>query len=46
VRLSDVEGAVRLLVEAAKLFPAKVLRGALRARLTKRHADSAPALAR
>lgn len=44
VRVSDVEGAVRLLVEAAKLFPAKTLRGALRARLTKRHASSAPAL--
>lgn len=46
VRVSDVEGAVRLLVEAAKLFPSKILRGALRTRLTKRHADSAPALAR
>jgi len=46
VRLSDVEGAVRLLVEAAKLFPSKPLRGALRARLAKRHEDSAPALAR
>jgi endoglucanase len=44
VRLSDVEGAVRLLVEAAKLFPSKILRGALRARLTKRHAGSAAAL--
>jgi endoglucanase len=37
VRLSDVEGGVRLLVEAAKLFGAKTLRGALRARLEKRH---------
>jgi endoglucanase len=36
VRLTDVEGAVRLLVEAAKLFPAKSLRGALRSRLTAR----------
>ena len=44
VRLTDVEGAIRLLVEAAKLFPSKVLRGALRARLAKRRADSAPAL--
>jgi endoglucanase len=37
VRLSDVEGGVRLLVEASKLFAAKLLRGALRARLEKRH---------
>ena len=44
VRLSDVEGAVRLLVEAARLFPAKILRGGLRARLTARHAASAAAL--
>ena len=44
VRLSDAEGAVRLLVEAAKLFPARTLRGALRARLAKRHADSADGL--
>jgi endoglucanase len=44
VRLSDVEGAVRLLVEAAKLFPAKILRGTLRARLTKRLAASASSL--
>jgi endoglucanase len=46
VRVSDVEGAVRLLVEAAKLFPSKALRGVLRARLAKRRADSASALAR
>ena len=46
VRLSDVEGAVRLLVEAAKLFPTKTLRGTLRARLTKRHADAVSALRR
>jgi putative aminopeptidase FrvX len=46
VRVSDVEGAVRLLVEAARLFPTKILRGALRARLTKRRNESAPALAR
>jgi putative aminopeptidase FrvX len=44
VRLSDVEGAVRLLVEAAKLFPARTLRGALRVRLAKRHKDSEGAL--
>jgi endoglucanase len=44
VRVTDVEGAVALLVEAARLFPAKVLRGSLRARLTKRHAASAGAL--
>ncbi len=37
VRLSDVEGCVRLLVEASRLFGVKVLRGALRARLEKRH---------
>jgi len=39
VRLSDVEGGVKLLVEASKLFGAKVLRGALRSRLEKRHAS-------
>jgi len=44
VRLSDVEGAVKLLVETAKLFPGKTLRGALRARLTKRHAASRASL--
>ncbi|MBI3288093.1 MAG: M20/M25/M40 family metallo-hydrolase [Elusimicrobia bacterium] len=37
VRLSDVEGGVRLLVEAAKLFATASLRGALRSRLEKRH---------
>jgi endoglucanase len=37
VRLSDVEGGVRLLVEAARLFPAKLLRGGLRGRLENRH---------
>jgi putative aminopeptidase FrvX len=46
VRVSDAEGAVRLLVEAAKLFPSRTLRGGLRARLTKRHALAAPALRR
>ena len=44
VRLSDVEGAVRLLVEAAKLFPSRTLRGVLRARLAKRREAAAPAL--
>ncbi|MBI3566207.1 MAG: M20/M25/M40 family metallo-hydrolase [Elusimicrobia bacterium] len=44
VRVSDVEGAVRLLVEAARLFPAKTLRGTLRARLTARHASMKGAL--
>lgn len=37
VRLTDVEGGVRLLVEASKLFGARTLRGTLRARLEKRH---------
>lgn len=37
VRLSDVEGAVGLLVEASKLFSGTLLRGALRTRLEKRH---------
>ncbi len=46
VRVSDAEGAVRLLVEAAKLFPAHILRGTLRARLTRRHALAVPALKR
>jgi len=44
VRVSDAEGAVRLLVEAAKLFPAKTLRGTLLARLTARHAAKSGAL--
>lgn len=37
VRLTDVEGGVKLLVEAAKRFGARTLRGALRGRLEKRH---------
>lgn len=37
VRLSDAEGAVKLLEEAAKLFGAKTLRGAMRKRLAARH---------
>lgn len=37
VRLNDVEGGVRLLVEASKLFGARTMRGVLRARLEKRH---------
>lgn len=46
VRVSDAEGAVKLLVEAARLFPARTLRGKLRARLNKRHADAVSALKR
>ncbi|MBI2787998.1 MAG: M20/M25/M40 family metallo-hydrolase [Elusimicrobia bacterium] len=45
VRLSDVEGGVRLLVEASKRFGARTLRGALRARLEKRHDGEKRALA-
>jgi len=45
VRLSDAEGAVRLLVETARLFPAKKLRGALRTRMEGLHADAARKLA-
>ena len=37
VRVSDVEGGVKLLVEASRLFGSKDLRGKLRARLEKRH---------
>jgi endoglucanase len=37
VRLPDVEGAVRLLVEGAKLFSKRTLRGALHRRLARRH---------
>ena len=44
VRVEDVEGAVRLLVEAARLFPAKTLRGTIRERLAKRHAAGRAAL--
>jgi putative aminopeptidase FrvX len=44
VRVSDVEGAVELLVEAAKLFPSMRLRGALSAALRKRHAASVKSL--
>ncbi len=40
VRVSDVDGAVKLLVEAAKLFPTMKLRGSLRSALKKRHAAS------
>jgi len=40
VRLSDAEGAVELLVRAAKLFPSWTLRGVLRRRLEKRHKDA------
>ncbi len=44
VRLSDIEGGTKLLVEAAKLFSAKILRGTLRARLEKRHDSEKRAL--
>jgi putative aminopeptidase FrvX len=44
VRVSDVEGAVELLVEAAKLFPSMKLRGAMKAALKKRHAASVKSL--
>lgn len=44
VRVSDVEGAVKLLVEAARLFPTFKLRGALRAGLRKRHAAAIKSL--
>lgn len=37
VRLSDVEGGVKLIAETAKRFAGKTLRGTLRARLEKRH---------
>ncbi len=37
VRVEDAAGAERLLIEAARLFPASVLRGTLRRRLTARH---------
>jgi hypothetical protein len=37
VRLEDVAGAQRLLIEAARLFPKHILRGTLRRRLTDRH---------
>jgi endoglucanase len=36
VRLADVDGAVELLVRAAKLFPAQARRGVLRRRLSDR----------
>lgn len=44
VRVSDVETGVRLIVEAAKLFPAKTLRGKVRARLSRLHGASTAAL--
>ncbi len=44
VRVSDVEGAVDLLVETAKLFPTFKLRGSLRAGLKKRHAEALKSL--
>lgn len=44
VRLSDAEGAVKLLVAASRLFGGRILRGALRARLEKRHDEEKRAL--
>ncbi len=44
VRVSDMDGAVELLESAARLFAAKTLRGALRARLERRHELTAKAL--
>lgn len=46
IRLSDAEGAVEILVRAAKLFPSKTLRGALRRRLEQRHRGALPKLRR
>jgi len=45
VRLSDAEGAVRLIVEAARRFPAQRLRGAIRARMKALHDGAARKLA-
>jgi len=45
VRVKDAEGAVRLLVEAARLFPKRTLRGVLRSRLRDRHGLASKALA-
>lgn len=44
VRVSDVEGGVRLLVEAAKLFPGKTLRGSMRTRLARSREGAIAAL--
>lgn len=44
VRLSDVDGSVRLLVSAARRFPEAVLRGKTRARLSARHEGSSKGL--
>jgi len=46
VRVSDIEGGVKLLVVTSKLFSTKVLRGALRARLERRHDHEKLALRR
>ncbi len=46
VRLSDVEGCIKLLVGASRLFGATILRGALRTRLEKRHDIEKSALQR
>ncbi|MBI3548259.1 MAG: M28 family peptidase [Elusimicrobia bacterium] len=44
VRLSDAEGAVQLLVDAARAFPEATLRGRIHARLVDRHKKLAPLL--
>ena len=44
VALSDVDGAVELLAAAAALFGTKNMRGVMRRRLTKLHADNAARL--
>jgi endoglucanase len=46
VRLSDVAGGVELLIEASRRFGDKILRGALRDRLEKRHDAEKRALTR
>lgn len=46
VRVPDVSGSVALLLETARLFGRKTLRGALRRRLSQRLAASRPGLAR
>ncbi len=45
VRIDDAQACVSLLVEAARLFPGRTLRGALRRRLEQRHSESQVLLA-
>jgi len=45
VRVSDIEPTVQLVLEAARLFPAQSLRGAIHARLKKHYTKLAPLLA-